>query len=214
MHLQPTLTIGAVAIAPSDPEIMYAASGEDGGGWNPAWAGVGVYRSNNGGHNWTLMTTVPSTRFSAIAVHPRRPDTIYVAGNRGLHKSTDGGITWRTNPGQQSLFDRQVTDVVISYEEPEVFSEPSETTASFLLPFLSEHVYIGVRNDGVYRSAIGGEQVGATPAFTRLAGANQLPFGAAAGWIKLAIGKNGAHKSRFLATKLGPDGSRIFTTRR
>jgi hypothetical protein len=98
-ELQPTLTISAVAIAPSNPSIMYAASGEDGGGWNPAWAGVGIYRSSNSGITWTLMTRVPSTRFSAIVVHPRRPDVIYVAGNRGLHKSVNGRITWRTNPG-------------------------------------------------------------------------------------------------------------------
>jgi len=76
MELQPTLTIGAVAIAPSNPSIMYAASGEDGGDWNPAWSGVGIYRSSNGGNTWTLMTRVPSTRFSAIVVHPKHPDVI------------------------------------------------------------------------------------------------------------------------------------------
>jgi photosystem II stability/assembly factor-like uncharacterized protein len=212
MQLQPTLTIGAVAIAPSQPQIMYAASGEDGGGLDPAWGGVGLYRSNNGGATWTLMTSVPSTRFSAIAVHPTRPDTVYLAGNRGLHKSTDGGITWRTNPGQQSLLDRQITDVVVAFEEPVLTADLTSAMAFFPLPLFAEHVYIGVENDGVYRSTVAGEQVGATPAFMRLDGPNQLPSGVNAGWIKLALGRRGAHRSRFLAAKMGPEGSRIFTT--
>ena len=226
MELEPTLTIGAVAIAPSSPSVMYAASGEDGGGWNPAWSGVGVYRSSNGGATWTLVTGVPSTRFSAIAVHPRNANVIYVAGNRGLHKSTDGGLTWRTNPGLSSLFDGQITDVVIGYEERVIFDpgflgaapapasidDLAERLPFPLFPFNAERVYIGVRNDGVYRSTTAGEQVGASPAFVRLDGPDQLPSGGAAGWTKLAIGRRGAHRSAFLAAKLGPDGSRIFTT--
>jgi photosystem II stability/assembly factor-like uncharacterized protein len=217
MELQPTLTMGAVAIAISNPSIMYAASGEDGGGFDPAWSGVGIYRSSNGGSTWTLMTPVPSTRFSAIVVHPKHPDVVYVGGNRGLHKSINGGVTWRTNPGLESLFDGQITDVVIGYEEPVV-----ETTALDLPPladlnhfppppFNAERVYIGVRNDGVYRSTSAGEQFW-SPAFTRLDGSGQLPAGSAVGWTKLAIGRRGAHRSAFLAAKLGPDGSRIFTT--
>lgn len=225
MELQPTLTMGAVAIAPSNPSIMYAASGEDGGGWNPAWAGVGIYRSINGGSTWTLTTPVSSTRFSAVVVHPKHPDVIYVAGNRGLHKSADGGATWRTNPGLDSLFDGQITDVVIGYE-PLVIVESLAPEASALdelaladLPtlfpppfFNPERVYIGVHNDGVYRSRNAGEQFGSTSAFTRLDGPDQLPSGSAAGWTKLAIGRRGAHRSWFLAAKLGADGSRIFTT--
>ncbi|HEX5622232.1 MAG TPA: hypothetical protein VFX51_27650 [Solirubrobacteraceae bacterium] len=223
MELQPTLTMGAVAIAPSNPSIMYAASGEDGGGWNPAWAGVGIYRSINGGGTWTLMTPVTSTRFSAVVVHPKHADVIYVAGNRGLHKSVDGGATWRTNSGLDSLFDGQITDVVIGYEPlvvverlaPEELDEIAlaDLPTLFPPPFLNpERVYIGVYNDGVYRSRNAGEQFGSTPAFTRLDGLDQLPSGSAAGWTKLAIGRRGAHRSRFLAAKLGPDGSRIFTT--
>jgi photosystem II stability/assembly factor-like uncharacterized protein len=220
MELQPTLTIGAVAIAPSNPSIMYAASGEDGGDWNPAWSGVGIYRSSNGGSTWTLMTRVPSTRFSAIVVHPKHPDVIYVAGNRGLHKSVNGGATWRTNPGLGSLFDGQITDVVIGYEEPVVvettaLDAPALAELSTLFPpppFNPERVYIGVYNNGVYRSTTAGEQFGSSPAFTRLDGPGQLPAGSAVGWTKLAIGRRGAHRSGFLAAKLGPDGSRIFTT--
>jgi photosystem II stability/assembly factor-like uncharacterized protein len=220
MEWQPTLTMGAVAIAPSNPSVMYAASGEDGDIYNPAWSGVGIYRSGDGGSTWTLMTRVPSTRFSAIVVHPRHPDIIYVAGNRGLHKSVNGGATWRTNPGLASLFDGQITDIVIGYEEPVIvgtaaLDAPALTDRPILVPpppLNAERVYIGVHNDGVYRSTVAGEQFGSAPAFTRLDGPGQLPAGSAAGWTKLAIGQRGTHRSGFLAAKLGPDGSRIFTS--
>jgi photosystem II stability/assembly factor-like uncharacterized protein len=193
MHGEPTLTMGGVAYAPGDPSVIYAASGEDADGFNPAWPGVGVYRSTDGGDDWELVANVPSTRFSAVWVHPTDPDVVYVAGNRGLHKSADGGTTWLTNPGASSLFDGHVTDVVVAHDDP-------------------DRVYIGVWNDGVYRSTSAGEQVGGTPPFVRLDGTDQLPSGADAAWIKLAIGREGDSGSDFLATKLGPSGSRIFTT--
>ena len=194
MELQPTLTMGAVAIAPSNPHVIYAASGEDADGWNPAWGGVGVYRSNDTGKHWTICASMPSTAFSAIVVHPNDPNTIYVAGDRGLHKSRDGGATWITNPGELSLFDGRVTDVVIAHDDP-------------------SRLYIGVWLDGIYQTTSGGEQVGLVPAFTRLDGTNQLPSGGNAGWIKLAIGRAGTNGSNFVVAKLGNQGSRIFRTR-
>ena len=63
MQNQPTLTIGAVAFSPSNPKVIYAASGEDGGDWDPAWPGVGIYRSNNGGSSWTLTASVSEYSF-------------------------------------------------------------------------------------------------------------------------------------------------------
>ncbi len=201
MESEPTLTIGAVAFAPSNPDVIYAASGEDAGGWNPAWPGVGIYRSTDGGKSWILTAPVPSTRFSAIVVHPTQPNTLYVAGNQGLHKSRNAGAAWITNLGLSSLFDGQITDVVLAHDDP-------------------DRIYIGVWNNSVYRSTTGGQELvpGWPPgkkggfAFQRLDGANQLPSGGAAGWIKLAIGRNGTNGSNFVAAKLGPNGSRIFTT--
>jgi hypothetical protein len=193
MELQPTLTTGAVAFAPSNPQVMYATSGEDADGWGPAWGGVGLYRSNDGGAHWTIGANMPSTLFSAILVHPNDPNTIYVAGNLGLHKSDDGGASWITNPGLMSLLDAQITDIVIAHNDP-------------------GRLYVGVQFDGVYETTTGGEQVGLTPAFTRLDGSNQLPSGGDAGWIKLAIGRAGANGSNCIVAKLGADGSRIFRT--
>lgn len=192
MELHSTLSIGAVAISPSEPSVMYVASGEDTHTYGPSWSGMGVYRSDDGGESWALMRSLPSTRFSAIVVHPTQPDTIYVAGNRGLHKWEDGGQTWLTNPGQRSLYDGQVTDVVIAHDSP-------------------DRIYIGVRNRGVYRSKSGGQSDSGS-AFEPLDGNGPLPSGFTAGWVKLAIGRNGADGSNSLAAKMGENGARIFTT--
>jgi hypothetical protein len=109
-----------------------------------------------------------------------------------LHKSTDGGLTWLTNPGLASLFDGQVT-------------------MSFWPMTIRSVFYIGVASNGVYRLHRRHPD-GANPAFDKLDGGNQLPANAAAGWIKLSIGRNGTHGSNFLAAKLGSNGSRIFVT--
>lgn len=190
MEEQPTLTMGAVAFAPSAPEFIYAASGEDAGDFDLGWPGAGVYRSTDGGKNWALTDRVSSDRFSAIVVNPRTPYTLYVAGNRGLHKSTDGGQSWILADGQRSLYDGQVTDVVLDYEEP-------------------ERVYIGVRNRGVLRSLTGGESRNQGLAFRLLS--DPLPTDKGAGWVKLAVGRRGVN-SKVVVAKLGPEGRRIFVT--
>jgi photosystem II stability/assembly factor-like uncharacterized protein len=193
MEDEPTLTMGAVAFAPSKPDFIYAASGEDAGPFTTALQGSGIYRSEDGGKHWTLVRQVTSTRFSAIVVDPKDHLTLYASGNRGLHKSRDGGETWQFNPGLLSLYDGQVTDVVVDYENP-------------------EQIYIGVNNLGVLRSSTGGQSCSSVPAF-RLLKIDLGPFADAPGWPKLAIGR-GACGSRRLAAILGTDGEhrRVFST--
>jgi hypothetical protein len=65
---------------------------------------------------------------------------------------------------------------------------------------------------GVWRSTAGGAGRGTATSFCRLDQPDQLPCGPDAGWIKLAIGRNGASGSSFLVAKLGPRGSRLFAT--
>jgi photosystem II stability/assembly factor-like uncharacterized protein len=73
-------------------------------------------------------------------------------------------------------------------------------------------IYIGVWKDGVYRSSTGGITSTAVPAFEKLNRVNQLPSGLQAGWIKLDTGRKSKNGSKFLVTKLGDNGSKIFTT--
>ena len=178
-----TLTIGAVAFAPSNPSVIYAASGEDAAPYDPAWPGTGIYRSSDGGATWPLACAVESTRFSAIAVHPQNPAIVYVAGNRGLHKSVDGGLHWST------LWPGRITDVVLDRDCP-------------------DRVYIGVYRHGVYRSTTGGVGV---PPFTLLVLDYDIAP-ADHGYIKLAIKPSGLAASPFLAAKFGRRGEWIYTS--
>ena len=99
----PTLSIGDMAIAPSDPLIIWVGTGESNGEQQAASWGDGVYRSLDGGDTWEHMG-LRNTRFiHRIAVHPENPDIVYVAApghrwgpneERGLFRTLDGGQTW------------------------------------------------------------------------------------------------------------------------
>lgn len=95
--------IGALAVAPSDPRIVWAGTGE-------AWAirdsdvmGDGIYKSTNAGGSWQHMGLAETGRIGRVIVHPSNPDIVYACAlgrvtgpqqERGVFKTTDGGRTW------------------------------------------------------------------------------------------------------------------------
>jgi photosystem II stability/assembly factor-like uncharacterized protein len=98
----PVSAFGAIALARSNPEIVYIGSGEQNNRQSTTW-GNGVYRSTDGGESWTHTGLVETRHIGKIEVHPRDPDVAYVAalGNlwapneeRGVFRTTDGGTTW------------------------------------------------------------------------------------------------------------------------
>ena len=100
---QPALSIGAIAIAPSDSDAIWVGTGEANDRNSSGW-GNGVYRSNDGGENWQNVGLKDSRAIGRIVVDPRKPEVAYVAasghlwadgGERGLFKTTDGGKTWK-----------------------------------------------------------------------------------------------------------------------
>ena len=100
---QTTLSIGALAIAPSDINVIYAGTGE-GNPRNSVSFGDGVYRSTDAGETWTRLGLGDTERIARIRVDPRNPDVVFVAAlghewgpneERGLFKTTDGGKTWQ-----------------------------------------------------------------------------------------------------------------------
>ncbi|HJT80710.1 MAG TPA: hypothetical protein VJ719_05885 [Chthoniobacterales bacterium] len=100
---QPVLSIGAVAVAPSDSDVIWVGSGEANDRNSSGW-GNGVYRSTDGGENWQNVGLKDSRAIARIIVHPKNADTAYAAvsghlwadgGERGLYKTTDGGKTWK-----------------------------------------------------------------------------------------------------------------------
>jgi photosystem II stability/assembly factor-like uncharacterized protein len=100
---QPDLSIGAVAIAPSDSDVIWVGSGEANDRNSSGW-GHGVYRTTDGGEHWTNVGLKDSRTIARMVVDPKNADTAYVAamghlwadgGERGLYKTTDGGKTWK-----------------------------------------------------------------------------------------------------------------------
>ena len=99
---EPTQSIGAIAVAPSDPSVMYVASGE--GLMRPDLSvGDGIYRSANSGRTWTHLALEDAQQIPDLAVDPHDANRVYAAvlghpfgpsSQRGVFRSTDGGKTW------------------------------------------------------------------------------------------------------------------------
>jgi hypothetical protein len=85
----PNLAIGAVAIAPSNPNIIYLGTGEAGPNGDRI-PGIGLLASSDGGITWTLPTSVLATGFHRITVHPTNPQELVVGTNAGAFRSTAG----------------------------------------------------------------------------------------------------------------------------
>ena len=97
-----TASVGALAVAPSDPEVVYAGMGESCIREN-VLHGDGVYRSTDGGRTWRHLGLSETRQISRIRVHPQNPDVVYVGAfghafgpnpERGVYRSHDGGRTW------------------------------------------------------------------------------------------------------------------------
>jgi photosystem II stability/assembly factor-like uncharacterized protein len=96
-------TIGAVAVAESDPNVIYVGEGEQTLRNNVA-SGAGVWKSTDAGSTWKSIGLLDSKHISRIRIHPKNADLVYVAamGNlwkpnemRGVYRSNDGGQTWK-----------------------------------------------------------------------------------------------------------------------
>jgi len=99
---QPVKSIGAVALDPSNKDVMWVGTGES---WtrNSVSVGDGVYKSVDGGETWTKAGLAGTERITKILVHPKNGNIVYVcapgalwsdSADRGLYKTTDGGRTW------------------------------------------------------------------------------------------------------------------------
>jgi photosystem II stability/assembly factor-like uncharacterized protein len=119
-------SIGDIAVAPSNPDIIWVGTGENNNQRSASW-GDGVYKSENGGKSWTNMGLKKSEHIGRIIVHPTNPQIVFVAaagplwnsgGERGLYRTTDGGRTWKNvkNIDQYTGF----TDVIFDPSNPDV----------------------------------------------------------------------------------------------
>lgn len=111
----PSASTGAVAVAPSDPTIVWLGTGEA-NIFRSSMAGTGVYKSTDEGKTWQHMGLADSQHIGRIIVHPTNPDTVYVAAGgheytpnveRGVYKTTDGGKSWA-----KVLFEDELTGAI------------------------------------------------------------------------------------------------------
>ncbi|MGB2641209.1 MAG: hypothetical protein WAN32_19815, partial [Candidatus Acidiferrum sp.] len=122
----PSPSIGAIAVAPSNPKIIYAGTGES-DIRNDMIPGDGMFKSTDGGETWEYAGLRETHTISAIVVDPKNPEVVYASSmghvfvpdpERGLFKSTDGGKTWN-----KVLFVDDKTgaiDLVMAPSQPEV----------------------------------------------------------------------------------------------
>ena len=124
-----TTSIGDIAVAPSDDNIVWIGTGEA-NIRNSTYYGDGVYKSTDGGETWTHVGLTESHHIGRVLIHPTDPNTVYVAAQghlysenpeRGVYKTTDGGVTW-----EKSLdlvvdgIHVGATEVVMNPEDPDL----------------------------------------------------------------------------------------------
>lgn len=99
-----TGSVGAVAVAESDPNVVYVGMGEHAVRGVMSSYGDGVYKSTDAGKTWKKIGLDLTQHIARIVIHPKDPNIVYVAAQgqlygkskeRGIYKSTDGGVTWK-----------------------------------------------------------------------------------------------------------------------
>lgn len=154
-----TGSVGAIAIAPSDPNVMYVGMGEHAVRGVMTSHGDGVYKSTDAGKTWVHLGLKQSRHIASIEIHPQNPDVVWVAvqgavhgptQERGVYKSTDGGKNWK-----RVLFVNENTgasDLSMDESNPRI-----------LFAGMWEHrrypwtVQSGGEGSGLYKSTDGGE---------------------------------------------------------
>lgn len=187
---EPVASIGAIAIAPSDPKILYVGTGESDIRSDLA-SGDGVYRSTDGGRTWRNAGLKDSRQISRIMIDPVDPNVVYVgvlghaygpSAERGVYKSSDGGQTWK------HVLDRGpdvgISDLALASGRPNILFAGAWNAHR---PPWSTYAPLEGAGNGLYRST----DAGAT--WTRLTG-HGLPDGA---WGRVGVA-------------VSPDGRRVY----
>ncbi len=155
----PLGSTGSVAVADSDPNIIYLGTGSDGVRSNVS-TGRGMYKSTDGGETWKFTGLYNAGQIGAVRIHPTNPDIVWVAAGgdifksneeRGIFKTTDGGKTWR-----------KVLYVSDSVGAMDVEIQPGNPGVIYAWMSRLERkpwtIISGSREGGFYKSTDGGEQ--------------------------------------------------------
>src|SRR5208282_1612650 len=187
---QPAASIGALAVAPSDPKTIYAGTGESDIREDLS-SGNGVYKSNDGGATWRHIGLEDTRQISRIVIDPQNPEIVYVGAlghaygpnkERGVYKSVDGGTHWTQVLDLGSEI--AISDLAMCSAAPQLLFAGAWHTHRAAW---STYAPIDAPGSGLYRSKDGGKT------WSRLGG-NGLPEG---DWGRVGV-------------DVAPDGKRVY----
>ncbi len=191
----PAASIGALAIARSNPNVIYVGTGQPEPRYDVG-AGMGVFRSTDGGAHWALLGLENTRYIGRIWVDPKNPNIVLVGAqghffgpspDRGLYRSVDGGKTWSHALKINDW--TGVTDIASDPKNPKIVFAAAWEAHQY--PWLSYFMPIAGSGSAIYRSTDGGAT------WRRLSGG---------GWPKDALGRIG------LAVTHTAKGARVYAS--
>lgn len=184
-------TIGAIAVAPSNPDVVYVGGGEFAIRGNVSH-GDGMWKTTDGGKTWTNIGLNDTRQIAKVRVHPTNPELVYVAAQghvwgpnaeRGIFRSKDGGATW-----QRILFRDDSTGAADLAMDP---SDPNVLYAGFWQAHRRPWMLVsGGKGSGMFKSTDGGDT------WTEITRRPGLPAGL---WGNIGISVSGANPRRVYA---------------
>ncbi len=151
-------SVGAMAIAPTDPDVMYVGLGEPNLRQSVSW-GDGMYKSTDGGESWAHIGLPEARQIARVRIHPENPDLVYVASmghtwgphpDKGVFRTRDGGATW-----EKVLFISEGTgaiDLIMAPDDPDLLF-----AAVWQFERKAWGAFFGGPEGGLYRSRDGGD---------------------------------------------------------
>lgn len=185
---QPNASIGAVSLAPSNPNLVWVGTGEPQNRQSSPY-GAGVFKSVDGGRTWEHKGLTETRHVGAVVIHPTDPDIVYIAAvghlwgpnpERGVYRSEDGGDTW-----EKVLYIDENTGAI------DLAMDPGDPRTLFAATYQRRRTGFGFSADGdgsgIWRTLDGGDS-----------------------WTQLSEGLPSGYRGRIGLDVYRRDGNRVY----